>query len=65
MRNSGNVLIADGETVIDREWAAVYADRILLKEPTEGELRKQMARTRVPEGTEVVALPKAHGSIWI
>lgn len=48
---------------IKKTWAVVYDDRILLEEETETELRKQIHRTRLPNGYDVCALPKPHGSV--
>lgn len=50
---------------IEKDWGLVYGDLLLLKAETEGELRNKMARTRVPDGAEVVALPKPHGGIFL
>lgn len=65
MSNTKPLLLTDGGSTIRKEWACVYGDYILLKAETKPALKKKMGMTRVPDGVEVVALPKAHGSIWI
>lgn len=51
---------------IEKEWAAVQQDEILLKRDTRDAAKKaaRMEGLR-PEHYEIVALPKAHGSVFL
>lgn len=57
--------VGDGVTTVEKMWVAVYADKILLQENTRKELQKAMNQTRVPDGVEICALPKPHGSVIV
>jgi hypothetical protein len=53
------------QSTVAKKWAVVYQERILLEAETEGELRKMMDRTRVPEGGCVCAMPKCDTAFYI
>jgi len=67
MNDSKPILVADGgTTIIDKEWAAIQDEEIAEKADTEGRVREKLQeQAEDPDDYEIVALPKAHGSIWI
>lgn len=62
---SHSVLLTDGGSIIRKEWACVYGDYILLKAETKPALKEKMGMTRLPDGAEVIALPKTYGTAFI
>lgn len=53
----------DHPVAIEKEWAAVRGDEILLKRPTKRAVQTAVARGEVAEPYEIVALPKNTG--WV
>lgn len=53
-------------TTVEKEWAAIRDEEIAEKADTHGKVREALREQREdPDDYEIVALPKAYGSIWI
>lgn len=53
-------------TTLEKEWAAIDGEEILMKEDTRERLNEALIESgRDPDSVEIVAIPKSHSSLFI
>lgn len=54
--------VVHGTTALNKTWAAVVEDEVVLEADTRRALEREMRVTDLPDDVEVVALPKVGGT---